>query len=132
MKRVISKILAPIDGSEYSLKAADYAISMSANNESNLTLLSVTPSKIRYGDSSGFFGAVRPTFFKKYKSDANKWFGQIIKEAKKEGLEIKKIKTDIITTPVSVASAILEYAEKEDIDLIIVGTRGIQASREYY
>ncbi len=79
-----------------------------------------------------FFGAVRPTFFKKYKSDANKWFGQIIKEAKKEGLEIKKIKTDIITTPVSVASAILEYAEKEDIDLIIVGTRGIQASREYY
>ena len=31
----------------------------------------------------------------------------------------------MITTPISVISAILEHADKKDTDLIIVGTRGI-------
>jgi nucleotide-binding universal stress UspA family protein len=125
MKRGFSKILVPIDGSEYSLKAADFAINISIKDESEITLLSVVPSMIRYGDSSGIFGVVPPTHFKKYKSDAKKWFNQIINNIKKEGFQIKKIKTDVVTTPVSVVSTILEYAEKKDTDLIIVGTRGI-------
>lgn len=125
MKNLYSKILVPIDGSEYSLKAAQYAFDISIKYKSDLILLSVVPSKIRYGDSSGIFGAVPPTYFKKYKNEAKKWFNQIIDEMKKEGPEIKKIKTDIITTPVSIVSAILEYAEKQDTDLIIIGTRGI-------
>jgi nucleotide-binding universal stress UspA family protein len=125
MKRGFSKILVPIDGSEYSLKAADFAINISIKDESEITLLSVVPSMIRYGDSSGIFGAVPPTYFKKYKNDAKKWFNQIINNVKKEGFQIKKIKTDVVTTPVSVVSTILEYAEKKDTDLIIVGTRGI-------
>ena len=44
---------------------------------------------------------------------------------KQEQLQVKKIKTDVITTPISVVSAILEYADKRDTDLIIIGTRGI-------
>jgi nucleotide-binding universal stress UspA family protein len=125
MKNLFSKILVPIDGSEYSFRAAQYATDLSIKNTSDLILLSVVPSKIMYGDSSGIFGAVPPTYFKKYKNEVNKWFNQIISEIKNEGLEIKKIKTDVITTPVSIVSAILEYAEKQGIDLIIVGTRGI-------
>jgi len=125
MKNLYSKILVPIDGSEYSFRAAQYATDLSIKNTSDLILLSVVPSKIMYGDSSGIFGAVPPTYFKKYKNEANKWFNQIISEIKKEGLEIKKIKTDVITTPVSIVSTILEYAEKQGTDLIIVGTRGI-------
>jgi len=125
MKNLFSKILVPIDGSEYSLRAAQYAVDLSIKNESDLILLSVVPSKILYGDSSGIFGAVPSTYFKKYKDEANKWFDQIIREIKKERIDIKKIKTDVITTPVSVVSTILEYAEKQDTDLIIVGTRGI-------
>ena len=125
MKNLFSKILVPIDGSEYSFRAAQYATDLSIKNTSDLILLSVVPSKIMYGDSSGIFGAVPPTYFKKYKNEANKWFNQIISEIKKEGLEIKKIKTDVITTPVSIVSTILEYAEKQGTDLIIVGTRGI-------
>src|SRR6266540_937908 len=125
MKNLFSKILVPIDGSEYSFRAAQYATDLSIKNTSVLILLSVVPSKIMYGDSSGIFGAVPPTYFKKYKNEVNKWFNQIISEIKNEGLEIKKIKTDVITTPVSIVSAILEYAEKQGIDLIIVGTRVI-------
>jgi nucleotide-binding universal stress UspA family protein len=125
MKNLFSKILVPIDGSEYSFSAAQYAIDLSIKNASDLILLSVVPSKILYGDSSGIFGAVPATYFKKYKDEANKWFDKIIRKIKKERIDIKKVKTDVITTPVSVVSAILEYAEKQDSDLIIVGTRGI-------
>jgi nucleotide-binding universal stress UspA family protein len=125
MKNLFSKILVPIDGSEYSFRAAQYATDLSIKNTSDLILLSVVPSKIMYGDSSGIFGAVPATYSKKYKNEANKWFNQIISEIKNEGLEIKKIKTDVITTPVSIVSTILEYAEKQGTDLIIVGTRGI-------
>jgi nucleotide-binding universal stress UspA family protein len=125
MKGGFSKILVPIDGSEYSFNAVDYAINTALKNESELILLSVVPSIIKYGDSSGLFGAVPPTYFKKYKNDSKKWFNQIINKMKKEGLQIKKIKTDVVTTPVSVVTTILEYAEKEGVDLIIIGTRGI-------
>jgi nucleotide-binding universal stress UspA family protein len=125
MKNLFSRILVPIDGSEYSFSAAQYAIDLSIKNASDLILLSVVPSKILYGDSSGIFGAVPATYFKKYKDEANKWFDKIIRKIKKERIDIKKVKTDVITTPVSVVSAILEYAEKQDSDLIIVGTRGI-------
>ena len=36
----------------------------------------------------------------------------------------KKIKTDIITTPFSIAASILNYAEERDVNLILIGTRG--------
>lgn len=125
MKNLFSKILVPVDGSEYSLRAAQNAIDISIKYRSDLILLSVVPSKIRYGDSSGIFGAVPPTYFKKYKNEAKKWFKQVIDKMKKEGLQIKKIKTDVVTTPVSIVSTILEYAENENTDLIIIGTRGV-------
>jgi nucleotide-binding universal stress UspA family protein len=125
MNNVFSKILVPIDGSQYSFKAAEYAIDISIKYGSELTFLSVVPSSIRYGDSSGFFGAIPPTYFKKYENDAEKWFNRITNNIKKDKLQVKKIKTDVITTPISVVSAILEYADKRNTDLIIVGTRGI-------
>jgi nucleotide-binding universal stress UspA family protein len=66
------KILVPIDGSKYSFKATEYAIDISTKYGSELTLLSVVPSRIRYGDSSGYFGAIPPSYFKKYEDDAMK------------------------------------------------------------
>ena len=125
MNNIFSKILVPIDGSEYSFKAGEYAIDISIKYGSELTFLSVVPSRIKYGDSSGFFGAIPPTYFKKYENDTKKWFTRIANNIKKDQVQIKRIKTDVITTPISVISAILEYADKKDADLIVVGTRGI-------
>lgn len=125
MKTLFSKILVPIDGSEYSFNAAEYAIQISIKDKSHITLLSILPSKLMYGDSSGLFGAIPPHYFKKYKNEAKKWFNQIIDKIKKDRLQIEEIKTDVITTPLSIVSAIIEYAEKDDTTLIIMGTRGI-------
>ena len=125
VKTLYSKILVPIDGSVHSFSAAEYAIQMPTENKSEITLLSVVPSIVKYGGSSGVFGAIRPEYFRKYKNEAKKWFNQVIDKAKKDGFENRKIKTDVITTPLSTVSAILRYAEKEDTSLIIMGTRGV-------
>jgi nucleotide-binding universal stress UspA family protein len=51
-------------------------------------------------------------------------------KVKEDDLKVKKIKTDVITTPLSIVSAILRYAQKDDADLIIIGTRGITGFRK--
>jgi nucleotide-binding universal stress UspA family protein len=124
VNKAFLKILVAIDGSKYSFNAAKYAVDISLKYGSELTLLSIVPSRTRYVDSSGFPGII-PTDSKKYENEAAKWFNRITNNIKKDQLQVKKIKTDVITTPISVVSAILEYADKKDMDLIIVGTRGI-------
>src|SRR5512134_3290921 len=125
MKTLFSKILVPIDGSVYSFKAAEYAIDISRRYQSKITLISIVASKVRYGDSSGIFGAIPPSYLKKYENEARQGFNRVLEKVRKDDLEIKKIKTDVITTPLSIVSTILQYAEKDDADLIVIGTRGI-------
>ncbi len=126
LDKKFSKILVGIDGSESSFNAANYAIDLSVKFNSEIILLSIVPSKIHHGDSSGVFGMVSQSTLSDYKKEAEKWFIEIITNVKnKETFEIdKKIKTDVITTPFSIAASILNYAEEGDVDLIIIGTRG--------
>lgn len=127
MDKKILKILVGIDGLEYSFNAAEYAITIAKKYGSEIFFLSVVPSKIHHGDSSGIFGMIPPSYFNEYKKEVEKWFKEIINKAKneEENFEIdKKIKTDVITTPLSTAAAILNYAEKKDINLIIIGNKG--------
>jgi nucleotide-binding universal stress UspA family protein len=123
----VSRILVGVDGSESSFHAANYATDLSVKFNSELILLSIVPSKIHHGDSSGVFGMVSHSYLDSYKKEAEKWFNEIIKYLKehKEPYEIdKKIKTDVITTPFSIAASVLNYAEEKDVDLIVIGTRG--------
>ncbi len=60
IKIKFSKILVPIDGSSSSLTAATYAIDFATTYEAEIILLSVVPSQIKHGDSSGVFGMVTP------------------------------------------------------------------------
>lgn len=119
-----SKILIPIDGSPSSLTAATYAIDFATTYEAEIILLSVVPSQIKHGDSSGVFGMVTPHHLDLYKKEAQKWFNQIINDSKNQGYNIHKITTDVITTPMSIVGAIVDYAEKEDVDIIILGKSG--------
>jgi nucleotide-binding universal stress UspA family protein len=122
----ISKILVGIDGSESSFNAANYAIDLSVKFNSEIILLSIVPSKIHHGDSSGVFGMVSQSYLNDYKKEAEKWFKEIINNVKNQETfeNEQKIKTDVITTPFSIAASILNYAEERDVDLILIGTRG--------
>src|SRR5687768_3960497 len=121
-KITYSKILLPIDGSVSSLNAAKYAINFATTYDAKIILLSVVPSQIKYGDSSGIFGVVTPHHLDQFKIEAKKWFNQIIDDAKNQDYDINKITTDVITTPMSIVGAIIDYAERENNDIIILGS----------
>jgi len=101
LDKKINKILIGIDGSDSSFNAANYAIDLSKKFNSEIILLSILPSKIHHGDSSGVFGMVSQSYFNDYKIGAEKWFKEIINQTENEdNIETnKKIKKDVITTP---------------------------------
>ena len=119
-----SKILVPIDGSPSSLTSAIYATDFASTYDAEIILLSVVPSQIKHGDSSGVFGMVTPHHLDLYKKEAEKWFNKITDDLKNQGYNINKITTEVITTPMSIVGAIVDYAEKENIDIIILGKSG--------
>lgn len=123
---MFSRILVGIDGSEYSRNAVNYALDLTSKYNSDLFLLAIVPSKVHHGDSSGVFGMVAPSYFQEYKKEAEKWFEEIISHINKNtNIDTKiKVKSEVITTPFSIAASILNYAEERDVELIVIGTRG--------
>lgn len=132
--RRLSKVLVSIDGSEQSMKAAEYAIVIARGNESQLIALHVLFSQTGYAYSSGTFGGlVTPNSIKAIydsaKQESQKWFEDIREkidgeEKKYPGKKPIDLKTDVVVTATSVASAIVGYSEQNNIDLIVIGTRG--------
>lgn len=119
----ISKILVAVDGSETSIIAANHAISLAEKYEAQLIIMNVLHLRTLRQISSSFITA--PTFGleegKKLKEDAKKWLEDIRKKAEKKGLVSK---TKIIEEATSIVGTIVELAENEMVDLIVVGTRG--------
>jgi nucleotide-binding universal stress UspA family protein len=120
-----SKILVAIDGSEISMKAAVYAIDIVKKNKSQLIALTIldisTPRRI----SSSFITA--PTYglkeLEEKRKEAQQWLDKFEKLAAKENNV--KLKTEIVEDPISrIGSAIVDYAERENVDLIVIGSRG--------
>lgn len=118
------KILTPVDGSDNSLSAASYAMELAIKFLSEIHIIAILPSKIKYGDSSGYFGMVPPKYFDKYKKESEIWFEQLKNTIKSNEFNLDKIITEVITSPLSVSSAILEYGESKNVDLIVMGTKG--------
>ena len=123
-----SKILVAIDGSETSLKAADYAIEIAGeNNDASLFAIHVLPSQVGYAYSSDIYGSATSTsiseLLEDIKKEAEKWFDKIKQKTYDRNKKIQ-IKTEVVVTDRSVVGAIVEYAEHENIDLIVIGTRG--------
>ena len=124
----ISKILVAIDGSPPSMDAADYAIELARKNKSQLIVLYVIDAyKYPYLLSSTILA---PTFgIEKYmeeKKEAEKLM-EIIKEKylqNTEDIEIKNLKTQIIEGKMPAAATIVEQTELENVDLIVIGSRG--------
>jgi nucleotide-binding universal stress UspA family protein len=122
-------ILVCVDGSESSIKAADYAIEMARKYDAQLISLYVVVSQLGYAYSSGAFGLVTPNaineLLDKSKQEARKWFDEIEKKAMAQGVNVK---VEMVASPTSIVPAIVDYAEKNKVDLIVTGTKGRRRS----
>ena len=125
LKAKISKVLAAIDGSELSIDAADYAVLIAKQNNAQLIALHVIRSEEAYQYASNLTEVVTPTsvdsMVQTVKQDSQKWFDTIEQKSNANNVQVK---TDIMVSPNSTAGTIVDYAEREGIDLIVMGTRG--------
>lgn len=119
------KILVCVDGSESSMKAGDYALILAEQSGALVIVLNVIASYLGYTRSAPAFGLVAPSaindLIEKSKHEAQEWFDDIAKKAAEKGV---KVLTEIVASPTSVVPAIVDYAEQNKVDLIVVGTRG--------
>jgi nucleotide-binding universal stress UspA family protein len=121
IKGRFSTILVGIDGSESSIDAADYAIEMAKKDGAQVIALTVN----RIPLSS--YGLATPQEEVKQSKDYEEmqefkeWLDKISQNAKQNSVQLKK---EIINSQMSVEAAIVEYAESEGVDLIVIGTRG--------
>ena len=65
------------------------------------------------------------------KEEAKDWFKRIEDMVKDEKSNIK-LSTKVILTGVAIYGEIIQYVEKEGIDLIVIGTRGRSGIKNYY
>lgn len=76
-RQIFSKILVAIDGSEKSMDAADFAISIATMHNFELILIHVIPPEVKIGHASGIFGVVPPKLKGKVEQEAKRWFDKI-------------------------------------------------------
>jgi len=124
--QVFAKILVPVDGSEPSFHAALIASNIASKFNAEITLLYVVVSPAQY-EYINLTGLVTPKQIDKIiqnvKEESKDWFNKIEERIKKEKPNIK-LSTKVIVTGVAIYGEIIQYAEKESIGLIVIGTRG--------
>jgi nucleotide-binding universal stress UspA family protein len=123
----VKKILMPIDRSEYNRKIVAYAKSLSKAWGAEITAIHV----IHVGSDVGYSRneAMKRVRAQEAKRPAEDLLNEIALLATKEGVRIKK---DVIEENETVGKAIIDYAKKNDMDVIVIGTKGMTAAEEYF
>jgi nucleotide-binding universal stress UspA family protein len=120
------KILVAVDGSNHSKRAAEYAIDLARNNKAQLTALTVL-NIANIGSASAFIASPMHGLaeLKQKRKEAQEWLDEVARLAtsQKEDNDYIQFKT-YIEESMSVAGAIVEFAENQNMDLIVVGSRG--------
>jgi nucleotide-binding universal stress UspA family protein len=117
-------ILVAIDGSESSMKAVDYAIELAKKEDnSRLTVLNILDMNTAKQVSSSIITA--PTYgleeYELHKKAVLEWLDAIKSKCENEGIQTE---IKVIGGPSPVPDSIIIYAENENVDLIVVGTKG--------
>ena len=111
-----------VDGSETSLHAAKYAIVLAKKDDAELIALMVAPIPAVFE-----FPSLIERWTERANAEAEVTFDKIKVSAanasKTRGKQMK-LRTEMVESPVSEEVTIVNYADKENVDLIVVGTRG--------
>lgn len=123
----VKRILVATDGSASSIRAANFAIHLCKLEKAELVILHVLPD-IKQGGVIGLrakYGDLKmvSAFLQAKTQEANKWMTLIQKNAEESGV---KSKIEILENEgTSIVGIITKYSQKNRIDLIAVGTRGL-------
>ncbi len=132
VKESLRKILVAVDGSPSSEKAAALAIHIAKPESAELVFVHVIEdikmggvigARAKYGDIKLIEGYNRAR-----KESALRWMRSLEEQAKSEKVEAKS--EILYDAGKSVTGMIVEYARKNNVDLVVVGTRGLSKFRK--
>ncbi|HET7644490.1 MAG TPA: universal stress protein [Nitrososphaeraceae archaeon] len=124
--QTLSKILVPMDGSEPSFHAAIIAsnIAKKFNSEIIVLYVVVSPSTYEYANLTGLVTPKQiDMIIQNAKDEAKNWFNKV-ENIVKEGNANAKLTMKVLVTEIALYGEIIQYAEQENVDLIMIGTRG--------
>jgi nucleotide-binding universal stress UspA family protein len=122
----VKRIFVPIDRSGYKEKIIAYAVSLGKAWGAEITAIYVIEPGHALSDG-------RDEAKEQAREEAGRQAEHLLNEiatlAKKEGLNIKK---EALEESDIVGKAIIDYAKKNNIDVIVIGTKGMTAVQEYF
>ncbi len=112
-----TKILVPIDGSENSTRALEHGLNLSSELKSKITVLYVLQiPPFVYVQSQQVVNSVMESL----KKEAKLVLESGISQSKKHGVEPETV----FLEGNDIASIIIDYGEKNNFDVIVIGSRG--------
>jgi nucleotide-binding universal stress UspA family protein len=122
----LKTVLVPLDGSDFSFKAAKYAIKIATMGNADIICLhSIVNLPYTEYATAGF---VINQYIEDMKKQAGEWYNKVNSMAEKVGI---KVTGETIIDVMSVADSIIGYAEKNNIDLIVMGTKGMTGIKKF-
>jgi len=120
----IQRILVAVDGSKPSFNASSQAIDIAKKFDAELIAIFVISPDIRYNYLEDTITPRLPRALKNVMMVATQRgetnVDKVKQKAKEKGV---KVKTDVIMGISSVVKEVVEYAEKNKVDMIVVGSR---------
>lgn len=129
---VFKKILVAVDGSDSAMRAAKDAVGLAEKLHADLIVLhAISPPGSYLGSNYPSLSGVSPppisqreidSYYEYSKKAATRMIDGAVGDTKKLGI---KVKTEIIEGASSIVETIINHADHEQADLIVVGTRGL-------
>jgi nucleotide-binding universal stress UspA family protein len=115
----LEKIIVPLDGSDWSFKAAKYAIKIAKMGNAEIIFMHAVVNP-PYGDPRSA-GIMITAYIKEAEELAELWYEKAGNMASNAGV---KFMAETILDVASAADSIMNYAESKKADLIVIGTKG--------
>lgn len=112
-------IVVPLDGSDSSFRAAEYAIRLAKTANAEILFMHAVVS-LPYVEYRAA-GTMIAGYIEEAKRQAETWYGKVGDLASKNGV---KFSAETILDVVSAADSIVNYAKSNKADLIVIGTKG--------
>jgi nucleotide-binding universal stress UspA family protein len=120
------KVLVAVDGSKSSIDAAQAAVFVAEKYSALLIALNIISSEVRFEYNEYSIAAGVSGSFHADVKDALEKGQSLVDEVKKMASHRSiNVQTDVIVAIRSIVDEIVGYAVRENIDLIVVGTRGM-------